>query len=259
MPQNGLSGSNRGSGAGSIAVVGLGPGNLKDMTPRAGEALARAEVVAGYRPYLEQIRELLPGKEIIATGMTGEVERCRKAVQRAGEGARVAVVSSGDPGVYGMAGLVLEILHREGLSRRLAVEIIPGVTAVTAAAAALGAPLMHDFAIISLSDRLTPWELIVKRIELAAQADFVLALYNPRSKGRPEHLARAREIVLKYRPGTTPVGVVRNAGRPGEEIWLSDLDSFIDLSIDMLTTVIIGNSQTRVLDGWMVTPRGYQL
>lgn len=257
MPQNESPGSNRGPGAGSIAIVGLGPGNLEDMTPRAREALARAEVVAGYPPYLEQISELLPGKEIIATGMTGEVERCWKAVQRAREGARVAVVSGGDPGVYGMAGLVLEILHREGLNRELAVEIIPGVTAATAAASALGAPLMHDFAIISLSDRLTPWELIVKRIELAAQADFVLVLYNPRSKGRPEHLARAREIVLKYRRGTTPVGVVRNAGRPGEEIWLSDLDSFISLPIDMQATVIIGNSQTRVLGGWMVTPRGY--
>ncbi|MGB9660558.1 MAG: precorrin-3B C(17)-methyltransferase [Moorellaceae bacterium] len=229
------------------------------MTYRAREALARAEVVAGYRPYLEQIGELLSGKEIIASGMTEEVERCRRAVRRAKEGARVVVVSGGDPGVYGMAGLVLEILHQEGLKRELRIEIIPGVTAATAASAALGAPLMHDFATISLSDRLTPWEVIARRIELAAQADFVLVLYNPRSRGRPEHLSRAREIVLQYRRRDTPVGVVRNVGRAEEEIWLSDLDSFIHLPIDMQATVIIGNSQTRVLDGWMVTPRGYTL
>ncbi|MGI9953215.1 precorrin-3B C(17)-methyltransferase [Moorellaceae bacterium AZ2] len=259
MPQNELPGSNGSPGQGSLAIIGLGPGDCQDMTPRAREALVKAEVVVGYGPYLDLIPTLLAGKEIIATGMRGEVERCRRAVRRAAQGARVAVVSGGDAGVYGMAGLVLEILHREGLKRQVTVEVIPGVTAATAAAAVLGAPLMHDFAVISLSDRLTPWELIARRIELAAQGDLVIVFYNPRSRGRPGHLSRAREIILRYRSGNTPVGVVRLAGRPGEERWLSDLNSFLDLPIDMLTTVIIGNSQTRVLNGWMVTPRGYRL
>ncbi|WP_338827980.1 precorrin-3B C(17)-methyltransferase [Neomoorella thermoacetica] len=240
-------------------VVGLGPGQETEMTARAREALARAEVIVGYRTYIDLVATLIAGREVVVNGMTGEVDRCREAVERAAAGARVAVISSGDPGVYGMAGLVLEILAAHPRGREIPVTIIPGVTAATAAAAALGAPLMHDFAVISLSDRLTPWEVISRRLEMAAAADFVLVLYNPRSHGRPDHLSRAREIILKYRQPSTPVGVVRNAGRKGEVAWLRDLDTLLELPVDMVSTVIIGNSQTRVLDGRMVTPRGYRL
>ncbi|MDN5347353.1 MAG: precorrin-3B C17-methyltransferase / cobalt-factor methyltransferase [Clostridia bacterium] len=229
------------------------------MTARARKALEEAEVIVGYHTYLDLIRDLTGGREVVATGMTGEIERCCRAVQLALAGRKVAIVSSGDPGVYGMAGLVLEILHQAAPGSRLPVAIIPGVTAATAAAAALGAPLMHDFAVISLSDRLTPWELIARRLELAAQGDFVTVLYNPRSHGRQRHLHLAQEIFLRYRSPETPVGVVRNAGREGEEVWVSDLLKFADLPVDMLATVIIGNSQTRVLDGRLVTPRGYRL
>lgn len=247
------------SGPGEIAVVGLGPGREEEMTPRARQALERAEVIVGYRTYIDLIASLAAGREVVVTGMTGEVARCREAVERAAEGARVAVVSSGDPGVYGMAGLLLEILAAHPRGKEIKVEVVPGVTAATAAAAALGAPLMHDFAVISLSDRLTPWKVIAGRLEHAAAADFVLVLYNPRSHGRPDHLRRARDIILRYRHPTTPVGVVRNAGRDGEETWIRDLDTFLDLPVDMVSTVIIGNSQTRVLDGRLVTPRGYRL
>lgn len=227
------------------------------MTPQAKDALEEADVIVGYDTYIRLIEEIVGGKEIIATGMTREVERCLEAFRRARKGQRVAVVSSGDPGVYGMAGLVLELLTEQ--DRDIPVEIIPGVTAATAAAASLGAPLMHDFAVISLSDRLTPWETIVRRLQLAAEGDYVLVIYNPRSRGRPENLSRARDIILKYRGPDTPVGVVRNAGRKGEETWISDLGRFTALPVDMLSTVIIGSSTTKIIDGRMVTPRGYLL
>lgn len=228
------------------------------MTVRALKALEQAEVIVGYHTYIDLISDRIGGREVVSTGMTRELERCRQAVQLALAGRRVAVVSSGDPGVYGMAGLVLEVLHQAAPDLRLPVDIIPGVTAATAAAASLGAPLMHDFAVISLSDRLTPWDLIARRLELAARGDFVTVLYNPRSRGRQEHLHLAREIFLSCRPPDTPVGVVRNSGRDGEEIWITSLDEFAGLPVDMLATVIIGNSQTRVLGGRMVTPRGYK-
>jgi precorrin-3B C17-methyltransferase len=229
------------------------------MTGRARQALARADVIVGYRTYVDLIASLVAGREVVVTGMTGEVARCREAVARAAAGASVALVSSGDPGVYGMAGLLLEILAAHPRSREIPVRIIPGVTAATAAAATLGAPLMHDFAVISLSDRLTPWEVIARRLDLAAAADFVLVLYNPRSHGRPDHLQRARAIILQHRRPSTPVGVVRNAGREGEDAWVRDLESLLELPVDMVSTVMIGNSQTRVLDGRLVTPRGYRL
>jgi len=229
------------------------------MTPRARRALERAQVVVGYRTYVDLIAPLVKGKEILISGMTAEVDRCRQAVERAAGGARVALVSGGDPGVYGMAGLLLEILAAHPRAKGIKVEVIPGVTAATAAAAALGAPLAHDFAAISLSDRLTPWEVIASRIEHAAAADFILVLYNPRSRGRPDHLRRARDIILRFRSPETPVGVVRNAGRKGEETWIRDLATFLDLPVDMASTVIVGNSRTKVVDGRMVTPRGYRL
>lgn len=228
------------------------------MTVRALNALEEAGVIVGYHTYIDLIGGLIGSREVVATGMTRELDRCRQAVRLALAGKRVAVVSSGDPGVYGMAGLILEVLHQDAPDSNLPVEIIPGVTAATAAAAYLGAPLMHDFAVISLSDRLTPWELIARRLELAAQGDFVTVLYNPRSRGRQEHLGLARDIFLRHRAPETPVGVVRNSGRDGEESWISSLDKFTGLPVDMLATVIIGNSRTRVLGGRMVTPRGYK-
>lgn len=259
MAQDRLPGSDRGSGAGWLAVVGLGPGSEEHLTPAARRALGEAQVIVGYRTYLEPLGRYLPGREVIATGMTAEIERCELAIQRAAEGRRVALVCGGDPGVYGLAGLVLELLARRGSRNGLRVEVIPGVTSALAAAARLGAPLGHDFAVISLSNRLTPWEVIEKRLRLAGEGDFVIALYNPRSRGRQGQILRAQEILLAYRSPQTPVGVVRNVARSGEQWWISDLARFVSLPIDMATTVIVGNSQTQVLDGCMVTPRGYRL
>ena len=238
-----------------LYVVGLGPGNLKNMTYEAREAIESADTVVGYQTYLDLIEPLLVGKAVVSSGMTKEVERCREALRLAAEGRTVALVSSGDAGVYGMAGLVLELSPPDDIE----VVIVPGVSAVQAAAAVLGAPLMHDFAVISLSDLLTPWELIEKRLAAAAAADFVVALYNPRSKGRVRHIQRARELLLACRSPQTPVGIVRNACREGEEKILSTLAGMPLESIDMFSLVIIGNSATYV-DGQMrmVTPRGYE-
>lgn len=191
--------------------------------------------------------------------MMQEVDRCQAAVDLAVEGKNVAVVSSGDSGIYGMAGLVLELAFKLPEDQRPAVEVIAGISAVSAAAAILGAPLMHDFVVLSLSDLLTPWPLIVKRAEMAAAGDFVIALYNPRSKKRVEQIETVREIVLKHRAATTPVGIVRQAGRSGQQCTISDLDGFTKEEIDMFSLVIIGNSQTYVDGGRMITPRGYRV
>ncbi|MGB9920165.1 MAG: precorrin-3B C(17)-methyltransferase [Moorellales bacterium] len=238
--------------------MGVGPGSEDYLPPAARRALEQAEVIVGYHTYLEYLGPYLVGRQVVTTGMTEEVARCREAIRRAEAGQQVALVCGGDPGVYGLASLVLELLaEREGPD--LPVEIIPGLTAALAAAARLGAPLGHDFAVISLSDRLTPWEVIERRLRLAAEADLVLALYNPRSHGRQEQILRAQQILLEYRPPQTPVGVVQNVARTGERWWISNLERFTGLPIDMATTVIIGSRQTRVLDGRMVTPRGYRL
>lgn len=240
--------------SGKLWVVGLGPGDLAHLTPAAREAVAQAEVVAGYATYLELIPELIAGKEQLQSGMRQEVERCRLALERAEQGARVVLVCSGDAGVYGMAGLVLELLD----GREIEIEVVPGISAVQAAAARLGAPLMHDFAVISLSDLLTPWPLIRQRLNAAGSADFVVALYNPKSRGRTTQIGEAQQILLRHRSPQTPVGIVRNACRAGEEILLSTLDDLSDCAIDMFSLVIIGNSSTTVDSaGRMVTPRGY--
>lgn len=216
--------------------------------------MEEAEAIVGYRTYLDLIPGFLTGKKVVESGMTQEIHRCREALALARSGLEVAVVSGGDPGVYGMAGLILELLE-EG--EEVFVEIIPGITAATAAAAVLGAPLMNDFAVISLSDLLTPWEVIEGRLRAAARGDFVVALYNPRSKNRTRPIERAREIFLECRGVATPVGIVRNARREGEQTAITTLGKMLDHPIDMLTTVIIGNSQTSVRGGFMVTPRGY--
>lgn len=237
-----------------IYVVGLGPGKKDQITPRALEALERCDVIIGYKAYIELAKPFLDAsKELIASPMKGETERCRKALALSREGRTVGLVSSGDPGVYGMAGIMLEVA---GGSEEI--EIVPGVTAASSAAAVLGAPLMHDFAVISLSDLLTPWELIEKRLRAAAAADFVICLYNPASRGRPEHLARACAILMEEKSPETPAGWVRNAGRDGEASGLTTLGGLPDEDIDMFCTVIIGNSTTRISGGRLVTPRGYR-
>lgn len=241
-------------------MVGTGPGDVADLSPRAYQAIRQAGVVVGYKTYIRLIASLLsPAQEIISTGMTREVERCREAIRRAQDGKTVVLVSSGDPGVYGMAGLVLEMLEREGLLDALEVEVIPGITSATAAAAKLGAPLMHDFAVISLSDLLTPWALIEKRLSLAARGDFVLVLYNPASNKRTGQLARAREIILSHKSPDTPVGIVRNACREGETLVVTDLEHLPEHAVDMLSIVIVGNRDTRRAGRFLVTPRGYRL
>jgi len=238
-----------------LYIVGIGPGDLNHMTYQAREAIESADTVVGYKTYLHLIEPLLGGKEVVSSGMMKEVERCREAICLAGEGRTVALVSSGDSGIYGMAGLVLELSPPDCIE----VVTVPGVSAVQAAASVLGAPLMHDFAVISLSDLLTPWDLIEKRLEASASADFVIALYNPRSKGRTRHVERAVEIMLQSRAPDTPVGIVRNACREGEEKILSTLVEIPLSRIDMFSMVIVGNSATYVDGrGRMVTPRGYE-
>ena len=243
---------------GKVTVVGIGPGNLLDMTERAKLAIAEAEVIVGYHTYIELIEPIIEGKEIIGTGMRQEIERCKAAVNAA-LNKSVVVVSSGDAGVYGMAGLVLELLLELPKSERPAFEVIGGVSAVNAAAAVLGAPLMHDFAVISLSDLMTPWDLIIKRVEFAAQADFVIALYNPKSHKRIENIKEVQQIVLKHRNKNTPVGIVTGASRSNETKIISTLEKFTDEMINMFSLVIIGNSTTYVKDDYMITPRGYEV
>lgn len=241
---------------GSLHVVGIGPGASSQITPAAEEAIRTADVVTGYSTYIDLIPQLLHGQEVFATGMRQEVERCREALQRAVAGAKVAMVCSGDAGIYGMAGLVLELAA--GLD--IDIRIVPGVSAVQAAAALLGAPLMHDFAVVSLSDLLTPWELIRQRLEAAGAADFVVALYNPKSRGRITQIGEARDILLQHRSPQTPVGIVRNAARDGETVVVCNLATMLDQEIDMFSVVIIGNRATFVdACGRMITPRGYHI
>jgi precorrin-3B C17-methyltransferase len=220
--------------------------------------LQEAKVIVGYKTYIALVPpHLLQDKEVVSTGMTREIERCRLALERALTGQRTALVCSGDPGIYALAGLVYELVAVNDLAQSVAIEVIPGVPALAAAAALLGAPLMHDFACISLSDLMTPWETIVQRIKAVGQADFVLVVYNPRSSKRRGQLEETKKILLDFRSPTTPVGVVRQANRVGQTIHLTTLAAFDTQKVDMLSIVIIGNSQTRFLGDKMVTPRGY--
>ena len=212
-------------------------------------------MIAGYHRYVALVADLTAGKEIVATGMTREAERCRLALEQATAGKTVSLVSSGDPGIYGMAGLALEIAAAEGIA--VPIEIVPGVSAAQALAARLGAPLMCDFAVLSLSDLLVPWETIRRRLEAVAAADLVCALYNPRSQKRTHQLDEAAAIFRRHRPGTTPVGVGTAVGTAEERVLLSDLDRLLTLPIDMRSVVIIGNGAARRIGEWFVTPRGY--
>lgn len=244
---------------GILYVVGIGPGAKDHCTPAALAAIADADLVVGYSTYIALVRHLLEGKEIVKSGMTEEIGRARAAVERARDGAKVALISSGDAGVYGMAGLVFEVLRTIGWKRDDSPElrIVPGITAISSCASLLGAPLVHDFCTISLSDLLTPWPVIACRIEAAAQADFVIGLYNPASGRRTRQIVEAHDIIARYRQGNTPVGLVKSGYRSIQNVVLTDLAHFLEYEIGMLTTVIIGSSNTFTFEGYMVTPRGY--
>ena len=238
---------------GKIYVVGIGPGKKENMTFRAYEAMENSDIIVGYKTYVDLVKEYYPEKEMKSSAMTKEVDRCTEVLELARQGKTVSLISSGDAGVYGMAGIMLEIADED-----MEVEVIPGITATNAAAAIAGAPIMHDYATISLSDLLTDWELIKKRLELAAQGDFVVSIYNPKSRGRVTQIEEAREIMMKYKPKSTPVAIVRNAGREDERYILTTLDEMLNHEIDMLTIVLIGNSNTFVKNGKIITPRGYE-
>jgi precorrin-3B C17-methyltransferase len=244
---------------GILFLVGIGSGDHKDMTAHCIAVLRNCDVLVGYKRYVELVKPFISDGDIISSGMSQEVERCTRAIAEAKGGKNVALISSGDPGVYGMAGLVLEIINKKKLWDRLAIEIIPGIPVIHAAAAQLGAPLMNDYAIISLSNLLTPWETIEKRLTHAAQADFVICLYNPKSKSRTKQIKEAQSILLQCMEPNTPVGLARNVGRKGESITITTLDKMLRYKIDMLTIIIIGNSTTVVKNSKMITPRGYRI
>ena len=241
---------------GELYVVGLGPGGREYLNAEADEALQRCDLIVGYTAYIKLIEGWYVGAELRATPMMREMDRCRMAFQEAESGRNVAMVCSGDAGVYGMASPILELAEA---NPNVPVTVVAGVTAAQSGSAVLGAPLSHDFAVISLSDLLTPWQLIERRLDAAASADFCVCLYNPRSKRRTEHLARAAEIFLRYKPRETVCGWVRNIGREGQESGTLRLDELAALDADMFTTVFVGNAATRLVNGRMVTPRGYEV
>ena len=239
-----------------VYVVGIGPGSYENMTQRAQQALAECDVIVGYTVYIDLVKEHFPGKQMLTTPMRKEVERCRLAFEEAQKGQTVAMICSGDAGIYGMTGVMEELLAEyPGVE----LENVPGISAVISGAAILGAPLMHDFAVISLSDLLTPWEKIEKRLECAAAADFVICLYNPASNNRPDHLMKACDVVLRHAAPETVCGIAKNIGREGEGIEVLTLSALRDTPVDMFSTVFIGNCQTKNVGGRMVTPRGYTI
>ena len=237
-----------------IYVVGIGPGEYEQMTMRAANALQSCDVIVGYTVYVDLVKEHFPGKEFLTTPMRKEIERCQLAFDEAEKGKNVAMICSGDAGVYGMAGLMLEIGESYP---QISVEVIPGVTAATGGAAVLGAPLIHDFALISLSDLMTPWEKIEKRLLCASEADFVICLYNPSSRKRHDYLQKACDLMMQHKSPETVCGTVQSIGRDGQTMRVMTLKELRDTQVDMFTTVFIGNSQTRNINGRMVTPRGY--
>lgn len=237
-------------------MVGIGPGARNEISQRALDALKKSETIVGYKLYVDLVKDIVENKQVIATAMRKEIERVEQAIQAALSGKIVSIISSGDPGVYGMAGLVLEVVSRENIP--LPIEIIPGIPAANAAAAVLGAPLMHDYAVISLSDLLTPWETIERRVKCAAEADFVIVLYNPKSSQRTWQIEKTVSIVLQYKSPSTPVGIVKDVSREDEEIVLTTLGKVTSCPIDMTTIVIIGNSTSFQYKDYMITRRGYQ-
>ena len=237
---------------GKLYVIGIGPGGLDHMTLRAKEAIDECNIVVGYNKYIDMIKPLVENKELFSTGMRGEEARCKKALELSKDNT-VALISTGDSGIYGMAGLILQMQNDE------VVEVIPGVTASSAAGSVIGAPLMHDNCNISLSDLMTPYDLIKKRVRNAADSDMIISLYNPRSKGRPHYLREAIEIIKEYRSLDTPVAVVRHALRDGQEVRMFTLENFDEEVVDMFSIVIVGNSQSFIKNGKFITPRGYDI
>lgn len=237
-----------------IYVVGLGPGGKPYMSPEATEAILASDVVVGYKTYMKFVEHLTEGKELDSSGMRKEIDRANQVIDYAKAGKSVALISSGDAGVYGMAGILLELADET-----MDVVVVPGITAANSAAACLGAPIMHDYVTISLSDLLTDWELIKKRIHCAGEGDFVVALYNPKSMGRQTQIVEAREILMKYKAKETPVGIVENAKRDGQKVTITTLGDMLSADINMFTTVIIGNSKTYVKGDKIITPRGYKI
>ena len=244
---------------GKIMLVGIGPGSVGHMTQRAREAIAEADVVVGYVTYIKLVADLIDGKEVVRKGMTEELDRAVSALEAARAGKKVALISSGDAGVYGMAGPTYEVLFQAGWTPEdeVQVEIIPGASALNACAALVGAPLTHDFCAISLSDLLTPWPVIARRLDAVAMADFVVALYNPKSGRRTRQIVEAQRLFLRHRRADTPVAIVKSAYRRRQHIEFRTLDTMCEADIGMLSTVLIGNSNTIVRHGLMVTPRGY--
>lgn len=240
---------------GKVIVVGIGPGNYENMTVRADRALQDCDTIIGYHVYVDLVKAQYPDKEFLTTPMTRETRRCRIALEEAMKGKTVAMVCSGDSGIYGMAALIYEL---RGEAAQPEVEVIPGITAACSGAALIGAPLTHDFAVISLSDRLTPWEIIEKRLENVAKADLSIVLYNPASRGRPDHLRRACDILLQTLPETRVCAVARHIGREGENRRFFTLGELRSANVDMFCTVFIGNTMTKMIGGNMVTPRGYR-
>ena len=238
-----------------LYVVGIGPGNAENLTIRADEALRSCDIIVGYQVYVELVRGRYPDKGSLTTGMTREVERCQLALRLAADGKKTAIICSGDSGVYGMAALIYELRDSSSLPE---IEVIPGLTAACSGAALLGAPLTHDFAVISLSDRLTSWETIEQRLDAAAKADMAVVLYNPASRGRPDHLRRACDILLRTLPANRLCGIARNIGREGESCRILSLGELRDASVDMFCTIFIGNAMTKEIGDRLVTPRGYR-
>ena len=241
-----------------LYVVGIGPGNYDNMTIRADKALEDSDVIVGYGVYVDLVKDRYSEKEFFTSPMTKEVLRCEKAVDFAVEGKTVSLICSGDSGIYGMAALIYEVAESKEALDKIEIEVIPGITSASSGSALLGAPLTHDFAVISLSDRLTPWEKIEERLQKAAEADFAIAIYNPASKGRPDHLKRACEILGGIIPSERPCGIARNIGREGESTRVLTFGELANADVDMFCTVFIGNSSTRIIDGKLVTPRGYR-
>ena len=244
---------------GKLFAIGLGPGDLQGMTLKAKEIILECDGIVGYKVYVQQIKSLIKEKNIYENGMGQEINRCKKAIEWALEGKTVAMVCSGDSGVYGMAGLLYELLYKNNLIAQIPLEIVPGVTSAMACSSLLGAPIVEDFCTISLSDYMTPYETIEKRIEYAGKGDFTIALYNPRSSKRPEYLKRAVDILLTLKKESTPVGIVKQGYREEQKIIRTTLGNIPFAEVDMFSTVIIGNSKTKWLGDYMVTSRGYAL
>ncbi len=238
---------------GRVYIVGIGPGNKDNMTFKAYDTMKKVNLIVGYKTYIDLVSVYFSKEKLISFPMMKEIDRCKEVLKYAKEGKDVALISSGDAGVYGMAGIMLELADKE-----VEVEVIPGITASNVASSIVGAPIMHDSCTISLSNLLTEWSLIEKRLKFASQADFVISLYNPKSKKRTKNIEIARDIMRKYKKGDTPVAIVKNAKRKDEEYYITDLDNMLSYEIDMLTTVIIGNKDTYIKNNKIITPRGYE-